>query len=325
MERTRALCRDLAEEIGLSEEEQRHLLRAAELAKADLTTQMVFEFPELQGIMGRYYALESGEPEPVARAIEEHYLPLSATSELPGTRLGALLSIADKVDTLVGYFGIGQKPTGSQDPYSLRRQAIGTLRILLDKGLPLSLYALVHRATELYGFPAAVEGEVLEFFQNRLENLLEERGYRYDLVDAVLAAGFDHVGTLVPRLEALLEFRNGPDFSRVYPALNRTLRILPDREPRPVDAALLREPAEKALAEALQAVRPQLNRAVQEKDYAGILRELGTLQEPIDRFFDQVLVMDQDERVRNNRLGLLGEIARYVLEVADITRLVPDA
>jgi glycyl-tRNA synthetase len=324
MERIRDLAGALCDDLGLDAEAKAHAQRAAELCKADLTTHMVFEFPELQGTVGKYYARGSGEPEPVAVAVEEHYLPVSADSPLPLTTVGAVLSVADKVDTIVGYFGIGLAPTGSQDPYSLRRQAIGVCRTLLEKALPLSLDRALERARAGYGERVAADTaeRVRQFLRARLEVIFQEEGYAYDTVDAVLGAGFSVVSRIPARMAAMAAFRESADFDRVYPAFNRLLRIIPAGEfgaPRPT---LFTEPAEWNLHSVLRALRHDLDTAAIRHDFAGLLEKASALQPNIDQFFDDVLVMAEDERLRRNRLALLRQIASYLLKVGDFSKLV---
>jgi glycyl-tRNA synthetase beta subunit len=285
---------------------------------------MVIEFPSLQGTMGKYYAENSGEPGEVARAIEEHYQPLAADAPLPQTDAGAILAVADKIDTIVGYFGIGERPTGSQDPYSLRRQAIGTIRILHERKYHLPLTPVVEKAIALYGVELAEDtsATALEFIKGRIEGLLQTQGYTPDVIDAVLAVGEVDVLDILNRASVLTTFRAQPDFDIVYPALNRVLRILPDRPPTEIHPHLLVDEAEKRLWEHLAEAEAELNRCVQEHDYVRLLARLAALQPAIDQFFDDVLVMAEDPALRSNRLALLNAIAPKVYALADLRRLV---
>lgn len=317
MERVRTLAVGICRDLMLGPVATAHVYRAAELAKADLTTQMVFEFAELQGTMGKLYALHAGEPAEVADAVEQHYLPDSVDSPLPDGDIATVVSLADKIDTIVGYFGVGRIPTGSADPYSLRRQAISVCRMLLDGGYELDLDALLDRACDLYDADAPKEA-LREFFRARLDVLLQNRGHAYDTVDAVLSGGFAAVSALPGRLSALGAFRASESFDAAYPALNRALRILPDG---PVasgapDERLFREPAEHALHEAVGAA------ALPRAEIDGLAGALAALQPEIDAFFDAVLVMDKDDAVRDNRLALLSVIARHTFRLGDITKLV---
>ena len=324
-ERLKVLVNFIAKELQATETTAAYAERAAWLCKADLTTQMVIEFPTLQGITGRYYALNSGEPEPVATAIAEHYQPLGAETPLPETEVGALLAVADKLDTIVGYFGIEERPTGSQDPYSLRRHALGTIRILQDRQLPLSLDAVVEKALSLYTVPLAddTQTSVLSFIKERLRViLLQTEQYTPDLADAILAVGDVNVIDVHKRAGTLAEFRLTPNFEQVYNALNRVLRILPPSAPETVDATLLQDAAEKQLFAHITAAESDFKQSIQERDYAKLLTQLAALQPVIDSFFDDVLVMAEEPELRTNRLALLNKIGRNIYPIADLTKLV---
>ena len=313
-----------ASQCAFSEDSRKHAIRAARLCKADLTTLMVIEFPSLQGIVGKYYARNSGEAPEMALAIEEHYQPISAEGTLPQTDAGVVLSIADKIDTLVGYFGIGERPTGSQDPYSLRRQAIGIARILLEKEFHLSLESIVEETVRLYQVELLDDTTpaLLEFLKGRIEVLMQTEGYQPDILDAVLATGELDIIDIVKRAEVVATFRDNPDFNSVFPALNRVLRILPDAPPTQVHPNLLRDTAEIELAAAMANAEPRLKNAVDKRAYAQLLCQLGNLQPAIDRFFDEVLVMSENVELRSNRLALLNSIAIKLNTVADLTKLV---
>ena len=324
-DRLKALVKFISAELKLAETTIHHTERAAWLCKADLTTHMVIEFPSLQGITGSYYAQNSGEPDPVAAAIAEHYQPLGADTPLPETEVGALLAIADKLDTIVGYFGIEERPTGSQDPYSLRRHALGTIRILQDRKLPLSLDAVVEKAISLYTVELAddTKTSVLGFIKERLRVILQEaQQYAPDLADAVLAVGDVDIIDILKRASVLAEFRLTPNFEEVYNALNRVLRILPPNAPETVDAALLCDAAEKQLYACITEAEPHFQESIQERDYAKLLTQLATLQPAIDTFFDDVLVMAEEPALRTNRLALLNRIGQNIYAVADLTKLV---
>ena len=328
-ERLKALVNFIAKEIGVTnpsytETTVEHVERAAWLCKADLTTQMVIEFPSLQGITGRYYAQNSGEPAPVAIAIAEHYQPLGADTPLPETEIGAILAIADKLDTISGYFGIEERPTGSQDPYSLRRHALGTIRILQDRQLSLSLDAVVEKAISLYTVPLSDDTKVsvLNFIKDRLRVILQAQQYTPDLTDAVLAVGDVNIIDILKRANALAEFRLTPNFEEVYNALNRVLRILPSDAPETVDITLLQDDAEKQLYERTTEALPNFKQSIQERDYAKLLTQLATLQPAIDTFFDEVLVMAKEPALRSNRLALLNQIGQNIYAIADLTKIV---
>ncbi len=325
VERLKTLVSYIGGHLRLSETSVHHAARAAWLCKADLTTQMVIEFPSLQGITGRHYARNSGEVASVAAAIAEHYQPLGADTPLPETEIGAIVSIADKIDTIVGYFGIGERPTGSQDPYSLRRNALGTIRIVQELQLSLSLGAVVQKAHSLYGVALAgdTETSVLNFIKERLRViLLQTQRFAPDLADAVLAVGEVDVIDVFSRATALAEFRLTPSFEAVYNALNRVLRILPQRPPETVETTLLREVAEKRLSDVITELEPGFKRSLREGDYGKLLAQLAALQPTIDKFFDEVLVMAKEPALRANRLALLNRIGQNVYAVADLTKLV---
>ena len=322
--RMKALVKFISTELKLSETTIHHAERAALLCKADLTTQMVIEFPSLQGIMGRNYAQNSGETAEVADAIAEHYQPLGADTPLPETEVGAILAVADKVDTIVGYFGIEERPTGSQDPYSLRRHALGTIRILQDRQLPLSLGSIVEKVISLYDVELVddTKTSVLNFIKERLRVILQTQKYTLDLADAVLAVGDVDITDILKRSSALAEFRLTPNFEDIYNALNRVLRILPENAPETVDTDLLKDDAEKELNAHITEVEPKFEKSIQEKEYSELLKQLAKLQPAIDKFFDDVLVMAEDADLRTNRLALLTRIAKYIYAIADLTKLV---
>ena len=324
-ERLKALVQFITTESQVPETTTRHAERAAWLCKADLTTHMVIEFPSLQGITGRYYAQNGGEAEPVATAIAEHYQPLGADTPLPETEVGALVAIADKLDTIVGYFGIEERPTGSQDPYSLRRHTLGTIRILQDRKLPLSLDAIVEKAISLYTVELAddTRTSVLNFIKERLRViLLQTHQYAPDLADAVLAVGAVDIIDILKRASILAKFRLTPNFEEVYNALNRVLRILPTDAPETVDATLLCDDAEKQLYACITEAELGFQQSIQERDYAKLLTQFAALQPAIDTFFDDVLVMAEEPALRTNRLALLNRIGQNIYAVADLTKLV---
>ncbi len=322
--RMKALVKFITTELKLSQTITHHAERAALLCKADLTTQMVIEFPSLQGITGRYYAQNSGETVAVAAAIAEHYQPLGADTPLPETEVGAILAIADKLDTIVGYFGIEERPTGSQDPYSLRRHALGTIRILQERQLALSLDAVVQKAISLYEVELVDDTatSALSFIKERLRGILQSLEYAPDIADAVLAVGDVDITDILKRAGALAEFRLTSNFEDVYNALNRVLRILPENVSETVDTDSLKDDAEKALNAHITDAEPNFKKSIQERDYLALLNQLAALQPTIDNFFDDVLVMAEDDDLRRNRLALLNRIAKSIYAVADLTQLV---
>ena len=306
--------------------------RAAELAKCDLLSSMVGEFPELQGIMGRYYATADGEPADVAAAIDEHYLPRAAGGELPTTGAGIAVALADKLDTLAGIFAIGQKPTGTKDPFGLRRAAIGALRMLVEKKLDLDLQALVTRAVALQ--PVANPAAATELWEYIVERL---RAYFIDPASAASVANvttemFDAVRAANPvspldfaaRLGALVKFLALPEAASLTAANKRISNILKKAEGGTrgtVDVAILRENAEKALHEALAGMLGDVDRSLGKRDYAAALAKLATLRPVVDAFFDGVMVNAEDANLRRNRLALLAGLRQQFTRIADLSCL----
>jgi glycyl-tRNA synthetase beta chain len=301
--------------------------RTALLAKADLETQMVGEFSELQGIMGSKYALLAGENPVIAQAIYEHYLPIAAGGDLPQTDEGAIVGIADKIDTIVGFFGVCLPPTGTADPYALRRQALGIINIILEKHYPLTLdylidESLVGLSTILKKPPQDVKKDVLDFFAGRLENQLIAQGYAYDTVEAVLATGFSDVVLAIAKIKALQAFREDPEFEPVSVAFKRVDNILKDFRNPQVSIAFFATDVEKNLFASFGKIKKQVETCIGKKDYDHALKELANLRPPVDAFFDGVMVMDKDEKIRFNRLSLLAEISTLFHNVADFSKIV---
>ena len=301
--------------------------QAAVLAKADLLTDMVGEFPELQGIMGRYYALHDGLSDELADAIEDHYRPRFAGDELPRGEVGIVVALADKLETLAGLFGIGQTPTGDKDPFALRRHALGVIRMLIERDPDLPLDDLLAIAAAPFagieGFQPAREA-LAEFIQDRLAGSLREQGYTAQEVDAVLAARPPRLGDVPRRLAAVRAFAALPEAAALAAANKRVGNILKKAEDgvaAQVDPALLREPAEIALHAALAEVGPVAGAAFAAGDHAGSLRALAALKTPVDAFFDEVMVNAEDAALRANRLGLLASLRAAMNQVADLSRL----
>jgi glycyl-tRNA synthetase beta chain len=306
--------------------------RAASLAKCDLLSSMVGEFPELQGIMGRYYATADGEPAEVATAIDEHYLPRGAGGALPGTGAGVAVALADKLDTLAGIFAIGQKPSGTKDPFGLRRAAIGALRILVEKRIDLDLRALVTRACTLQPVQnAAAAGEVWDYMVERLRAYFLDSASAGGVAD-VTTEMFDAVRASSPvspldfgaRLAALAKFLGIPEATSLTAANKRISNILKKAEmgaAGTVDVAALLEPAEKTLHEALAGVVPEVERALGKRDYSAALTRLATLRPAVDGFFDGVMVNAEDPALRRNRLALLAQLRHQFARIADLSCL----
>jgi glycyl-tRNA synthetase beta chain len=286
---------------------------------------MVGEFPEVQGIMGREYALHDGEDADVASAIAEHYLPTQAGGDLPTSDIGAFVSLADKMDTICGCFGVGLIPTGSADPYALRRAALGIINIILEKEYRESLNGFVKASFDLLEPKLTrkreeVHADVLEFFKGRFVNLMADR-YPSDVVDAVVAVGCDDLVDAAARIAALAAFKGRDDFEPLAVAFKRVCNIVKDGVDAGVDAALFQDPVEGALNDAFAGVKAKVAAAVAKQEYVAALADIATLRPPVDAFFDKVMVMAEDERVRTNRLALLTGIARLFGGIADFSRI----
>ena len=326
--------------------------RAASLAKADLLTGMVGEFPELQGIMGRYYALHDGLAPEIADAIEDHYKPRFAGDELPRGQVGTIVALADTLETLVGLFGIGQMPTGDKDPFALRRHALGVIRMLIEKDLPLEVSSIIEMARKVHNdeaiqqaaadkapagegvsvfvprkpFDPATSQQVLDFIYERLAGLLREQGYSAQEVDAVLSRRPQHLACVAARLAAMRAFSALPEAAALAAANKRVSNILKKAGPSVtddanVDPALLREPAEQALAAALAEARPKADAAFEQGDYTASLQALAALRAPVDAFFADVMVNADDPALKANRLALLAALHAAMNRVADLSRL----
>jgi glycyl-tRNA synthetase beta chain len=301
--------------------------RAALLAKADLESLMVGEFSELQGIMGREYALLAGENPDIAIAIYEHYLPIVAGGDLPQTQEGAIVSIADKIDTIVGFFGVGLPPTGTADPYALRRQSLGVINIILDKRYPLTLDLLIDESIALFKGtlkrPAdEIKKDVLEFFKGRLQNQLISQGFAYDTIDAVLAEGVNDIVLALEKIKALQAFRQNPEFEPISIAFKRVDNILKDFHNGQVDVNLLSNDAEINLFSSFENIKSRVEKGIAENDFNVALNKLAALRPPVDAFFDGVMVMDKDENIRTNRLSLLAEISALFHKIADFSKII---
>jgi glycyl-tRNA synthetase beta chain len=328
VERLQILAAQIAHMLrgaGYAADEQQ-VARAAWLCKADLTTHMVGEFPELQGIMGTYYARHDGEAEPVSLAIEAHYHPRFAGDTLPGNMVGTCVAVADRLDTLVGIFGAGQAPTGDKDPHGLRRAALGVLRILIEKELSLDLDNLLSAAASgLQGLIAdGATASVYEFMLERLKGYLRERGFEFNEIEAVLSQRPTRIDLVVPRLTAVRAFRSLPEAESLSAANKRTRNILRKADGvvgEGCNPALFAEGAETRLHASVTRLGPEVDTRVAAQDYAGALQQLAGIRGDVDKFFDDVLVMADDPKVRANRLALLAELERLMNQVADISKL----
>lgn len=325
--RLEVLAGYIADAIGANEQDKKDAVRAAKLAKADLVTGMVTEFTELQGVMGREYALLDGETKAVAQAIDEHYMPRFAGDNQPASVAGRIVSLADKIDTIVGTFSRGLIPTGSQDPFALRRQALGIVNMLKEAQYHISLSQLVAKAMELLkiadaGQQAKLQNDVADFMKLRLKNVLADAGIRYDVVDAVFVTVDDIYGVFL-RAQAVNEAVK-QDMEKTIQAFVRTGNIARKAEDvqAAVEADLLAEQVEKDLCKAYEAASAKAEKEIAAQDYAGAIATLSQLAAPIDAFFDGVMVMDKDEKIKNNRLGLLKLVDNLVCQVADFSKIV---
>jgi glycyl-tRNA synthetase beta chain len=324
-----ALAEALAKELKLKPGLRKEIRKAAELCKADLVTGMVGEFPDLQGVMGKYYAQASNLGSGVAEAIEEHYLPRFSGDRLPESDAGAVLGIADRLDSICGLFAIGKAPTGSADPFGLRRASLAIIQIALGRKYRFSLAKMIRAsAAILLGKIDLVEQDlttsVLEFFRARLKALWVEE-HRADVLEAILSAGFDDVLDARQRLEALSDIVGLPDFLPLAVAFKRAVNILAQAPAGEIEGkvspALIKEPAERQLrARALEA-QTRVNELLVGGDYPGALRELTSLKPEIDRFFEQVMVLCEDARLRRNRLRLLGSLKLIFFRFADLSQI----
>lgn len=325
--RLEVLAGYIADAIGANEQDKKDAVRAAKLAKADLVTGMVTEFTELQGVMGREYALLDGETKAVAQAIDEHYMPRFAGDSQPASVAGRIVSLADKIDTIVGTFSRGLIPTGSQDPFALRRQALGIVNMLKEAQYHISLSQLVAKAMELLriadaGQQAKLQNDVADFMKLRLKNVLADAGIRYDVVDAVFVTVDDIYGVFL-RAQAVNEAVK-QDMEKTIQAFVRTGNIARKAEDvqAAVEADLLAEQVEKDLCKAYEAAASKVEKEIEAQDYAGAIATLSQLAAPIDAFFDGVMVMDKDEKIKNNRLGLLKLVDNLICQVADFSKIV---
>jgi len=322
LEKTERL-RNISKALGGGED----LETAAYLCKADLTTDMVREFPELQGIMGGLYARQEGCPEAVWKAVYDHYKPIALDNALPTTRTGVLLSIADRIDTIVGCFGVDIIPSGSSDPFGLRRQAQGLVSLLLSNAIEVPVAELIRMAQREFSTErpeAEVFEDVRRFLEKRVNYIFQREGLPHDVLRAVMARGITTVHDAFRRATALAEIKGEPDFEALAVAFKRTKNILNKFEGRvvPLEVARLVEQEERELHSACEVLKPKVQESVGQKDYETALRLIAGIRVTVDRFFDKVLVMADDIGLRNNRLALLKEISDLFLSIADISEVV---
>ena len=319
------LSQTILNELNMSES-AKNTQRAAKLCKADLVTNMVFEFTELQGIMGRDYAKVGGENEEVCQAIFEHYLPRYAGDILPETNAGIALSIADKLDSIAGFFAIGIKPSGSQDPYALRRQALGILSILLDKKLSVNLNNLINAALDNYSNlefnKEEVASQIVEFFVERVKNLFKDLGIRYDVIDAVLNNNLNDISDIHTRALELNRWLQKDELVEMLTAFNRVSTLAQKSTIDIVKEELLKEDAEIKLYNRFKEIKLNVESLLVDKKYNQALDAFATLRPLVDNLFDNVMVMDKDESVKENRLGLLKQIYSTMLTICDLSKIV---
>ena len=323
--RIEKLSQVIIDELKMSESKE-NTIRAAKLCKADLVTNMVFEFTELQGIMGRDYAKISGENEEVCEGIFEHYLPRFAGDILPETNAGIALSIADKLDSIAGFFAIGIKPSGSQDPYALRRQALGILSILLDKKLSVNLNSLISAALDNYSNidfnKEEVSEQIVEFFVERVKNLFKDLGIRYDVIDAVLNNNLDDISDIHTRALELNRWLQKDELVEMLTAFNRVSTLAQKATGDMVKKELLKEDAEMKLYNSFKEIKSNVESLLKDKKYNEALDAFATLRPLVDNLFDNVMVMDKDEAIKENRLGLLKQIYSTMLTICDLSKIV---
>ncbi|WP_284140427.1 MULTISPECIES: glycine--tRNA ligase subunit beta [unclassified Virgibacillus] len=326
VQRTSNIAKHLANLLHLDAKQTEKVVRAAEISKYDLVTNMVNEFTELQGIMGEKYALHFNEDEDVARAIAEQYLPKQSNGALPETLVGAVLSLSDKLDTITGCIYVGLRPSGSQDPYGLRRQAIGILRILLAQDWKISLEELLripitlYEASSIKGTPD-FEKELNDFMRQRMDFILKEEAIEVDVIAAVTKNAVGNVAYTIEKAKILSEKRNDPRFKPTQEGLVRVLNLMETKENREVKAELFQTESEAALSQALQNVTKAFAKANAAFDAEEALNQLATLAEPIHHFFNENMVMAKEEAIRNNRLALLTNIGSLILNFADLSAI----
>ena len=319
----------LADNVEKGSDLEKHVTRAAWLCKADLVSHVVVEFPKLQGIMGRVYASVTKEPVAVATAIEEHYRPIYSGGELPETRAGAILAIADKIDNICGFFSVGLIPTGASDPYALRRQGIGLIQIMLNKNFSFSLKGMIEKSLKLYGVKGVrklreIADPVNTFIQNRMTHLLAEEGFSKDVIQAVVSVSVDNVPDVWNRARALQNLKTVPDFEPLVVAFKRVVNIIKKVKgfkAKPIKENLFEHDSESALYSAYQAVKDNVSVNLEKGDPGQALHEIASLRGPVDAFFDGVLVMAKEAKIRSNRLSLLKHIADLFETIADFSKI----
>ncbi len=322
----------LADETTVDSETKKQALRAGRLCKADLVSHIVGEFPKLQGIMGRIYAANAGEERNVALAVEEHYRPAYSGGELPETTIGAIVGIADKIDSICGCFSAGLIPTGASDPYALRRQGIGIIQIMLDKGFSFSLRNLIDKSLALFEIKDAVKASgaadnVYSFLLGRISHLLAEDGYSKNVVSAIISISINHVPDVWQRARALEKLKAAPDFEQLAITFKRVVNIIKKSAPESaafktdVNEKLFEKECEPALFAAYKNIKMRVSENLEKGAYEQAMLDIASLKSPVDGFFDGVLVMSEDENIRNNRLAMLRSISDLFALFADFSRL----
>lgn len=327
--RIQQITKHLSEHLGLNSKTQEKANRAAEICKFDLVTNMVYEFPELQGVMGERYARLSGEEQEVAVAINEHYMPRHADDVSPASTIGAIISLADKLDTIVGCFSIGIIPTGSQDPYALRRMASGVVQILLDKGWNISLEELFEYVLNLFVDAniaklekQEIEKELVQFFKLRIKHELNTRNIRYDIIDAVLGSKIGNVGLIIEKAEMLETNKDHQDFKSTIESLSRVVNIAKKGEEAEINPNLFESNEEKHLYEKFIEVNPKVIESLKNHDVKEAFHLLASLREVIDQYFEHTMVMADDEAIRKNRLAQMVQLANTIYLIGDMNAII---
>lgn len=327
--RLEKLSGELSKACDIDKETTENLVRAARLCKADLVSQMVFEFADLQGIIGKYYAIEAGETKEVAAAIEEHYMPTGRDGNLPDSNTGALLSITDKIDNIASCFSVGLKPTGSADPYALRRQAIGILQIVVSKELNLDIENIFNKALKLLPGKKTeeIQKDIIAFLSDRFKNLLIDEGFTNTVIDSVLSTGFSNIVEAGNKIKAVEKFSKEKEFEELAVTFKRVVNIAKDKPLVKLDTKLFKDSSEINLYKAFSDISKKTEsffkpgKITKDSDYFKALNLIKTLKKPVDDFFDSVMVMDKDEKIKNNRLTLLGEIKELFFRISDFSKI----
>ncbi|KXZ39694.1 glycyl-tRNA synthetase beta chain [Alkalithermobacter thermoalcaliphilus JW-YL-7 = DSM 7308] len=324
-ERIQSLSQSLIDALDYINDKE-DILRVARLCKADLVTNMVFEFTELQGIMGREYAKVYNEKEVVSQGIYEHYLPRFSGDDLPQTKAGIVVSLADKLDTIAGFFAIGIQPTGSNDPYALRRQALGIINIIMEKDITIDLENIIADALDNYKHlefdKEKVVNEVVDFFKQRIKNMFSEMGIRYDVIDAVLNQGINDIANIYTKAKELNTWINKDEIVQILTVFNRVSSLAEKAVSKEISEEYLIKNEEKILYNMFKDIRQRVDKLIKDRNYSSALDEFIKLKDPIDTLFNTVMIMDKDEKIKNNRLALLRQITDTMLSICDLSKIV---